>query len=326
MVCQLANALSSRGHEVAVAAGGNGKMWTLLNNDVERFPLLHLQRALSPTEDARALVELHRLYQHWHPDIIHLHSSKAGMLGRIVLPTRRIVYTVHGFDSIRLAYRKFLPIERVMQYRAAAIVGVSFYDKENLLREGIHRHVSAVYNGIATPEKPEARLLPHGGRPKVLTIARLSPPKNHILLFQVAERLPEVDFFWIGNQCAPPAHPANVHFLGNISEAGRHCCEADVFFLPSNYEGLPMVIIEAMAQGMPVVASNVGGVAEIVKNGQTGFALPNDAGLVVARLREILSDAAFRTTLGANARELYARELTVARMADGYEAVYRSLQ
>jgi glycogen synthase len=98
--------------------------------------------------DVLTLLCFWKLYLQYKPDIIHLHSSKAGILGRLAFPKSKIVYTVHGFDSIRLAYRKFLPLERFLQRRCKAIVGVSHYDENNLKDEHITHNIVCVYNGI----------------------------------------------------------------------------------------------------------------------------------------------------------------------------------
>lgn len=151
VVVNLANSLCDK-HEIIVAAGdGNGKMWELLNSKVKKEHIPFLHRALSPLDEFKVIQILRRLYREYQPDIIHLHSSKAGILGRIAFPKSKIVYTVHGFDSVRVAHRKFLPIEKFLQNRCRAIVGVSEYDKNNLLKEGINHQVSCIYNGIMTP-------------------------------------------------------------------------------------------------------------------------------------------------------------------------------
>ena len=180
VVINLANKLSEE-HEVIVAAGeGDGKMFTLLNPRIKQERLPHLKRALSPKNDFLALFDMRKLYQKYKPDIIHLHSSKAGMLGRVAFPSKKVVYTVHGFDSIRLAYRKFLPIERLMQYACKSIVGVSKYDDYYMRKEKITKNVSYVYNGIQTPN-PSQNLtfpIPASYKKTILCIARLSPPKK----------------------------------------------------------------------------------------------------------------------------------------------------
>lgn len=155
VVINLANKLCEE-HEVIVAAGeGDGKMFTMLRPEVEQVRLPHLKRTLSPINDTLTLFDMVKLYRKYKPDIIQLHSSKAGMLGRMAFPSKKVVYTVHGFDSIRMAYRKFLLFERMMQRCCKAIVGVSRYDEKNLLAEKITHNVSTVYNGIYSLVPPE---------------------------------------------------------------------------------------------------------------------------------------------------------------------------
>lgn len=128
VVVNLANSLAQE-HEVTVVAGtGDGKMWLSLNPFVKHECIPSLQRALSPLNEVKTIWALRKLYRKYKPDIIHLHSSKVGVLGRIAFPKSKIIYTVHGFDSIRIAYRKYLPLEKVLQYQCSAIVGVSNYD------------------------------------------------------------------------------------------------------------------------------------------------------------------------------------------------------
>ena len=274
---------------------------------------------------------LRRIYRRHKPDIVHLHSSKAGTLGRLVFPTKKVVYTVHGFDSIRLAFRKFLPVERILQRACSAIVGVSNYDEKNLRDEGITRNVTTVYNGIAKPDYNSVERLNIANKYTkiVLSIARINPQKEPKLFIETARLLPQYGFIWIGNQ-ESVEHlgdiPSNCHFLGNMVNAGAYCAQADLFMLPSNYEGLPMVIIEAMSCGKPVVASDVGGVGEIVRNDVNGYTLPNRAELFSERIEAILSDSDLYKRLSDSSLEIFERELTVNRMVEGYMGVYNSLK
>lgn len=331
VVISLANSFCAMGHEVIVAAGADdGLMWALLDARVAKEECPTLQRALSPVKDLRAVWALRRLYRKHRPDIVHLHSSKAGMLGRMAFPPRKTVYTVHGFDSIRIAFRTFLPVERLMQRRCAAIVGVSHHDVRTMAEEGIHRNVTCVYNGIERPAasgmREDAWAVPDGKyRKTVLCIARLSSPKRHDLFLEVAALLPEYAFVWIGNQTMVREHPSNVFFLGSITQARCYCRKADLFILPSNYEGLPMVILEAMSLGLPVVASDVGGVSEVVVDGENGFAVENTAEAFADRISCVLEDDALYAAFSRNATARYEKEFTVSHMVDGYRAIYRQL-
>lgn len=327
VVINIANKLCEN-HDVIVAAGGgDDKMFELLNPKIIKEKIPNLVRNLSPVKELKAIFSMRLLYYKYRPDIIHLHSSKAGILGRLAFPKSKIVYTVHGFDSIRLAYRKFLPIERILQNRCASIVAVSKYDEENLNSERIFNQVCCIYNGIYDSQPPSIN--PIRDLPKydkiILCIARLSPPKNYDLFLEVAKLLPAYAFVWIGNQNEPDFdYPENVFFLGNIKNAGAYAEYADLFFLPSNYEGLPMVILEALSKGTPVVASNVGGISEIL-DGRNGYAVENDAHKMADRIKEILENPALRQEMSKHARETYQEKFTVGQMVDGYLKLYNKI-
>ena len=328
VVVQLANNLSKE-HEVVLAAGqGDGKMWSMVNDQVIKEDCPHLQRSISLKNDLLAAIELRRLYKRYKPDVIHLHSSKAGTLGRIVFPTKKTVYTVHGFDSVRLAFRKFLPIERFLQHFCKAVVGVSKYDEKNLLTEGIKNNVTTVYNGISVPDCSQMSDIEvfNQGKKVVLAIARVFPQKKPDLFVEVARLLPQYNFVWIGNQREVKEFgelPSNCHFLGNIPNAGAFCSKADLLMLPSNYEGLPMVILEAMSLGKPVVASDVGGISEIVRNEVNGYALENNAQLFADKIQHILENEALYSNFCRNSLDIFQKELTVEKMMQGYLDVYK---
>ena len=327
VVVNLANKLCEE-HEVIVVAGeGDGKMWELLDLSVKREEFSFLRRALSPINDIRTLFRLVCLYWKYRPDIVHLHSSKVGILGRIAFPESKIVYTVHGFDSIRIAYRRYLPLERSLQGRCKAIVGVSKYDGRNLQEEGIQRNVRVVYNGISAPcglgHDPFTGM--KGYARKVLCIARLSPPKKIDLFLEVATRLPRYAFIWIGNQYEyTQGYPSNVFFMGSLPNAGAYNEYADLFMLSSNYEGLPMTIIEAMSFGKPVVASNVGGISEIVVNGENGYTVENVPDIFAEKIEYILENDDIYNHFSRNALERFKKDLTVDKMTVEYLKIYKA--
>lgn len=324
VVVNLANKLCQK-HEIVVVAGeGSGKMWGLLDPTIitERIPYLH--RELVPLDELRVIIALKKLYSKYKPDIIHLHSSKVGVLGRLVFPKLKVLYTIHGFDSIRIAYRKYLPIEKALQQRCQAIVGVSKYDVNNLREESIVNNVSCIYNGVSLSVRPVSNPFSHikGYSGKVLCIARLSPPKRADLFIQVASLLPQYAFIWVGNQEEVQLqYPTNVFFLGNIPNAGIYNEFVDLLMLPSDYEGLPMVIIEALACGKPIVASAVGGIPELL-NGENGFAVNNDAKIMADKINLILSDEYLKKNMGFAAKRTYLEHFTVDRMVEEYMTIY----
>lgn len=327
VVAQLANYLSKEHYVILAAGQGDGKMWTMVNDKVVKENCPHLQRSISLNNDLLAAIELRRLYKKYNPDIIHLHSSKAGTLGRIVFPSKKTIYTVHGFDSVRLAFRKFLPIERFLQHFCKAVIGVSKYDERNLIAEGIKNNVSTVYNGISIPDCSGINNIEffNQGKKVILAIARVAPPKRTDIFVDVARLLPQYNFLWIGNQCEVTEFgelPENCHFLGNIPNAGAFCSKADLLMLPSNYEGLPMVILEAMSFGKPVVASDVGGISEIVINNVNGFVLENNSNLFAEKIQHILEDEELYSIFSNNSLNIFKKELTIEKMVQGYLDIY----
>lgn len=332
VVANLANELASNpeygsDNEIMVAAGyKDGKLWENLAPSIQRMPIKHLVRRITPLHDLLAILSLIRIYRKFKPDVIHLHSSKAGLLGRLAFPRRKIIYTVHGFDSIRVAYRKLLPIERIMQYFCHAIVAVSEYDYRNLKREKIHRNLHTIYNGISMKEDKLVHLnLPAHFTHTIVCIARMAKPKRLDIFLETARLLPQYAFVWIGNQENIPVEMENVFFLGNIPQASRHCLYADLFMLPSDFEGMPMVIIEAMSHHLPIVASNVGGISEIVKNGINGFVVENTAQNFAEKIKQILSQENWMQELGNNAYKIYQEKLTAKDMAQKYYQLYMDI-
>jgi glycosyltransferase involved in cell wall biosynthesis len=141
---------------------------------------------------------------------------------------------------------------------------------------------------------------------------------------EVASLLPAYAFIWIGNQENVHNISTNVFCLGNVPNAGRYNQLVDLFMLPTNYEGLPMVIIEAMSYGKPVVASNVGGISEIVVNGENGYTVKNDPNIFAEKIQYILENESIYNKFSENAYRRFKEHLTVDKMFQGYMEIYQS--
>ena len=184
-----------------------------------------------------------------------------------------------------------------------------------------------VYNGIIIPDTNNLANIPQFNteKPIVLSIARVAAPKRADIFIEVAKTLPKYEFIWIGNQCEITEYgtlPSNCHFVGNIPNAGALCSKADLLMLSSDYEGLPMVILEAMSFGKPVVASNVGGISEIVRNDINGYAIENNAQLFAEKIQYILENRDVYSKFSQNAFDLFCDKLTVDKMVQGYLDIY----
>jgi hypothetical protein len=149
VLINLCDCLINDGHEVFIVSEPEGPMWDILPDKVNKIKINSLQRSVHPRKDLEVILQLRKIYRQYKPDVIHLHSSKMGLLGRLAFPKSKIVYTVHGFDSIRVAYRKFLFIEKLLSNRAKYIVGVSRYDYNNFISEKLSEsNISYIYNGV----------------------------------------------------------------------------------------------------------------------------------------------------------------------------------
>lgn len=331
VVIELSNYMIRRGYEVAVLSKDVGVLWDLLDQRVQQYKAKCFHREINIPGDFNAVATVSKTINDFKPDILHLHSSKAGVWGRLAwgIKKNRIVYTVHGFDSIRKANRLFLPLEKYLSSRCNRIVAVSEYDERNLNSNEI-LNTCVIPNGIFDPIAEKISDDPFNksrskGNFVVLTIARNSPPKRLDLFLESARRMRDVDFYWIGNTEEVQSHEPNVTFLGSIPSAGAMIRFADLFVLFSDYEGMPMSIIEAIASGIPIVASNVGGNPELLRD-EVGILVENRVDDIVKAIRNQLSVSEESKRVQKNLRrEIYLRNYSVDVMAEKYLEVYEAM-
>ncbi|MFI3257673.1 MAG: glycosyltransferase [Spirochaetales bacterium] len=333
VVIELSNESVKMGHELFVAAKSGGPMWDLLHEDIKKIECDDFAREINPLKDIKSFFFLKKTIKTLKPDIIHLHTSKIGALGRLAaFPffSKKVVYTVHGFDQILKAHRIFLPVEKLLKNCCAKIVAASRYDEKNLLLHKI-RNIEVACNAVgdkkdipcddATAEKI---CLCANGKKIIMSIARTAKPKRFDLFIKIAQKLPQYCFIWIGNDKPAENLPQNMHCLGEIPNAGCYNTYADLFILLSNHEGLPVSIIEALSCGVPVLASDVGGVSEILDN-SCGYALENDENLFAKKIEEIFSDEAMFQNLKQGARKKYEAMFTIDKMVQAYAHIYTEI-
>lgn len=335
VIMALNSCLLERDDTVICVAAKNGNFWNILDNRVTKVPLESLQREVSLIKDLLSIFHFIKLRKKYNPDIVHLHSSKAGLLGRIafLFSKRKIIYTVHGFDSILRAYRLFLPLEKMLKFHCKKIIAVSDYDRFALIRNNI-KNVITIHNGIddltLKSYKPEKGVkdilqnLKNSNKKIIMSIARLSNQKKFDLFEEIASKMDSnrYAFVWIGNQQTVISSYDNVFCLGEIKDAAQYLRSADIFLLTSNYEGLPISIIEAQCFSIPVVSSDVGGCNEIIKNGYNGFCVENDSDKFVEKIRDILDNFNLYIQMSINSRKRYLEFFTSQKMALQYIKVY----
>jgi len=290
--------------------------------------------------DLASVKELRGLIRHVRPDLVHLHSSKAGFIGRIAAKSERVpaIFTAHGwaFSEGTPWKQKLLaiPLEAFASRLGGHIIAVSQYDYRLALRyriESPHR-MSVVHNGI--PDSPERANPGEDTIPKIVMVARFAPQKDHALLLRALASLGDEpwELEFVGNgplfknikRVADELNLQNrVRFLGARYDVSRILAESHIFVLTSNYEGFPISVLEAMRAGLPVVASDVGGTNEAVDEGRTGYLVPRgDLETLRERLRLLIKDPALRREMGNAGREKYERHFTVDRMLAETSKVY----
>ena len=343
VVRTLAEAQAAAGHDVAVAAGPEGAWEAFRGMDarVATFPLPDLLRAISPKREFKAFLSIAALERSWNPDIVHLHTSKAGALGRLVpgIPRRRIVYTMHGYDQIRVENRAMLGVDTLLRHFCGAVVAVSRRDAEAMGKDGYD--VEYIPNGV-----PDSSLLPvvegtaerisiledmrRSALPLVIVVAREARPKRIDIARSIAQKFRgRIQVAWIGGRHRPD-DPDNFHALGAFPDAAALFSHADIFFLPSDHEGMPLAVLEAMAAGLPIVASATGGIPEMLQadaagRSRCGFALPNEVDEIANAFSLLAADAGLREQMGEAARQTWSERYSADIMAAAYENLYRKL-
>lgn len=336
-VCiDLANSAVKSGYEVGIAAMKGGNLWNELDSKVIHFELEYMRKKINFL-DFKVLKELKKIKQEYAPDIIHLHTTKPGVLGRIVFRKNKkhIVYTVHGFDTIRTAHRKFLFIEKAMKNLCGALVPVSEYDKNMMNLEGFNKNIHVIHNGIDDKTIIKKTDLPIKIKEsiKIITIARICPPKRFDMFINIAKSFSDKDiaFIWIGGSQNETIEslkskydiPSNVYLTGDLPNASNYLSLCNIFVLFSNHEGLPMSIIEAMSQGLPCIASNVGGIPELIDE-SNGYII-NSEEEAISNIRFLLKNPDLLKEKGKNSYNKYKSSFTIDKMWNSYEELYKSL-
>lgn len=316
-----------------------------------------LLRQISPLNDLRTLWRLYRRMRRERYAIVHTHSSKAGILGRLAarlagVPV--IIHTVHGWSfhdyMPALTRRAYILLERWMARNCAALIVVAAADIRKGLDAGVGRPGqyclirSAIPLEIFTPRPDDRRAvrrelgLPDDA-PVVGNVGRFSAQKNPLEWVRVAAIIagaaPQARFLLVGDGPLRPevqALLAQTGLAGRVvlpglrRDVARMLAAMDVFLLTSLWEGLPRVIPQALATGLPVVATRADGSAEAIEPGVTGcLCAPGDLECLAQRVLELLAAPDLRAALGANGRRTAQQEYDLNAMIAKIDALYARL-
>ena len=348
-VMLLAKGLRERGYEVAVASGPGAEQARLDRMSVPFVPLEHMAREVSPGTDARAFRELQSLVKDEQVDVVHSHSSKAGVLGRVAARfsgVPAIVHTSHGLpvnpDMDRKERGVLLAAERLASYFCHKVVAVSRATASELLDLHLARkhQIEVIPSGVdlgnrQAPDPVAAReTLRLGRRQPVLGwVGRHFAQKrpDHLVLAakRVLERVPDAAVVLAGDgplleetRAATGGDP-RIKVLGHRPDVENVFAAMDVMMLTSAWEGLPRTVLEAQAAGKPVVSTDVNGIPEVVKEGETGYLAHTGEWVRLADAAvKLLEDGSLRHRMGKRARQEISDFYSADHMVDATAQMY----
>ncbi|MCL4210741.1 MAG: glycosyltransferase family 4 protein [Phycisphaeraceae bacterium] len=326
---------------------------------IELIETPNLVRELAPLKDRRCLRDLRRIIRDWKPDVVHTHSSKAGILGRLAAWKERvpcIIHTIHGlpFHPYEKKWRNAVYIlsERIAARRCHRIVCVADAMRDQALAAGIGRpeQYVTVYSGMEI----DSFLHPRWTREQVRrelgvaehefilgTVARLAELKGHDDLIDALGPLmherPSLRLLWVGDGWWRDrlfARLRDAGLAGRVITTGlvppeevpKYVQAMDCLAHPSYREGLPRTVPQALLSARPVIAYDVDGTKECCRDGETGrLVKPGDLPGLCEAVRWMMDHPKERTAMGVAGRELCRTRFSAETMVDELERVYASV-
>ena len=284
-------------------------------------------RSINLHKDLNAVFEVRRIAKEVKPDIIHLHSSKAGVIGRIAFNGRRVplFYTPHGYSFLMENYATvkrhvFRAAEWICAKRNCTTISCSYGEHQETLKltkravyanTGIDvESLNAMFNEIDRFDHPFT----------VFTLGRICFQKNPKLFDEIAKAMPNVNFMWIGDGEQKELLSApNIEVTGWISrkEALQRSLNADVFMLTSLWEGLPVSLLEAMCMKKLCVVSDVIGNHDVIENGRNGYVCNS-----IEQFKKAIEQAPSSDQMIANAYRDVEQNFNIHKMAAEYSEIY----
>jgi glycosyltransferase involved in cell wall biosynthesis len=312
--------------------------------------------SLGPQE-LRALVRLYRLMRRERPHIVHTHTAKAGFVGRLAARLARVPAVVHTFHG-HILHGYYSPrktqllrgMERILTRLTNHIIAVSEQVRQDLVTYGVAPAEKILVVPLGLELEPfldgsqsrgafRRELNLNGGERLVGIVGRLFPIKNHRLFLDAAALMARQErvarFVIVGDGVLRPEMEQYAHALDIADrvvftswrrDLPRIYADLDVLAVTSNNEGTPVSAIEAMAAGCPVVATRVGGLPDLISDGETGYLVPpGDAQAVSAAMLRLLREPEMARRMGQAARALVRERFAAQRLVSDMERLYPEL-
>ncbi len=330
-------ALHRKGHQVIAVSLYTKTTPITRRLDAAGVPIVYLNKRLG--FDPAVIMRLIRLFGKEKPEVVHTHTyaSRYALPAAVLCGVRKRVHTIHS-----VAQREASAVGKLvngMLFRGFRVVPVALSREIQATVQEVYKltsdRIPVVFNGVdLTSCIPREDYAQHGETFTVLHIGRFAPVKNHELLLRTfaaaASRCPALRLRLIGDGelLAPMQALAaelgvedRVEFLGQQSNVYPYLHEADCFVLPSRYEGLPMTLIEAMGMGLPIAASRVGGIPDMITDQVDGLLVEPAEEAWLRAVNALYHDTMLRKRLGRNARTR-ATFFSAEKMAQGYLSIY----
>ncbi|WP_123054657.1 glycosyltransferase [Clostridium sp. JN-1] len=310
-----------------------------------KFVKIDMCRGLNPYKNIKSLFQLRKMLKFEDPDIIHLHSSKAGFLGRIAsyingFDMNKVIYNPHGFsflqkDKSSLKKKFFYRLEKFAAKFGGCIVGCSQSEYKEALK--LSSNCININNGIDTSkidkllnqvnlESPNEKT--NKSRAIIGTVGRICRQKNPELFNKIAESFPNYNFVWIGDgELKDKLTSPNISIIGWIErkQVLKKLLSFDIYIMTSLWEGLPISLLEAMYLYKTVIVSNVIGNKDVVKNYENGF-ISNDLNEFLNYINMILNDDDLKNKLSDNANKTIDKYFNIKIMISKYKELYNTLK
>ena len=314
-----------------------------------------LVRHIHPRRDFVAFWKLYQILRREKYDMVHTHSSKGGALGRLAafLTGAKVVHTPHGHVFYGyfgpFASRCIIWIERALGMKTDRLITLTSRGREEhaalkilpaerivSIHSGIHLEEFRDYPPLSATH-PTLEKIPEG--PRVAVLARLVPIKGHRYLLEavpkVIREVPQARFLLIGDgplrgslekQCRSLGVGSSVFFLGHQEKILSLISGIDLLVLPSLNEGMGRVLLEAQAMGKPVIGTRVGGIPDVIREGETGFVVPpKDPPALAEAILSLLKDPEKRRRMGEAARKWVDGKFSVEEMVRKIEKLYEEI-
>lgn len=350
----LTRGLAGHGYETRLLAGrvdkGEADFVALRDPDLPVVDIEGLGRSVRIGGDLRAFVSICREIRRFRPHIVHTHTAKAGVLGRLAAFVNRVPVRVHTFHG-HVLHGYFSPpvsrlvrlVERVLARGTTALVAVGERVRDELVEAGIGQRdrFAAIAPGVEEPPAIDREIarqllgLPLEV-PVVMFVGRLTAIKRPDRLVEafgmVLERIPEAVLAVAGEgelleevRRSVERLGDSVRLLGWQSDVGRLYAAADLVVISSDNEGMPMTLIEAAMAGVPGVTTDVGSASEVVVHGSTGLVVAPDARDLADAIIVLLVDDDRRSDMGRAAAEQAIVRFGAARLVADHVALYRRI-